>query len=91
MPITLAATSISRMAIHSRPTALRTRFLASRPSTHRMARQNRYFCTGVSMAMPNTESLPALTEPEEELLVTQAARLVSQSTKNCAASVATAR
>src|SRR5260221_3477846 len=46
---------------------------------------------GVSIFQPMMDSGPALTEPEEELFVTQAARLASQSTKNWAASVATAR
>ena len=91
MPITAAATSMSRIAIHSRPTALRTRFLAPSPSTHRMPRHSRYFSIGVSICQPAIDSGPALTEPDEELFVTQAARLVSQSMKNCAASVATAR
>ena len=54
MPITAAATSMSRMAIHSRPMWLRTRFLASSANTTRKARQNRYFSTGVSIGMPNT-------------------------------------
>ena len=46
---------------------------------------------GVSMAQPRMASGLALTEPDEELFVTQAARVASQSTKNWAASVATAR
>ncbi|MNV59022.1 hypothetical protein D3C71_1514220 [compost metagenome] len=91
MPITEAATSMSRIAIQLRPVALRTRFLASRPSTHSRPRHSRYFSAGVSMAQPPIDSWPALTEPDEELLVTQGARLASQSMKNCAASVATAR
>ena len=91
MPITLAATSISRMAIHSRPTELRTRFLAPSASTHKMARHSKYFSMGVSICQPRISSALALTEPEEELFVTQAARVVIQSIKNWAASVATAR
>ena len=43
MPITAAATSMSRMAIHSRPTALRTRFLASKANTNKMLKQKMYF------------------------------------------------
>ena len=91
MPITDAATSMSRIAIHSRPMALRTRFLAARPIRHRMARHSRYFSIGVSICHPRIDSGPALTEPDDESLVTHLARLVSQSMKNCAASVATAR
>ena len=41
MPITAAATSMSRIAIHSRPTAPRTRFLASRPNTTTSVRHSR--------------------------------------------------
>ncbi len=52
MPITLAATSMSRMAIHSRPIAPRTRFLASRPNTTTKLRHSRYFCAGVSKLKP---------------------------------------
>jgi hypothetical protein len=41
MPITAAATSMSRIAIHSRPIAERTRFLASNASTATSDRQKR--------------------------------------------------
>ena len=91
MPITAAATSMSRMAIHSRPMALRTRFLPSSANTHRNARQNRYFCTGDSMGMPKTSSEPMPTEPDAESWVNHLMRRNAQSVKNCAASVATAR
>ena len=40
MPMTAAATSMSRIAIHSRPMALRTRFLASSAITTRMHRHS---------------------------------------------------
>jgi hypothetical protein len=63
MPITAAATSMSRMAIHSRPMAPRTRFLASRASTS-IARQNRYLLVALSMGMPSTCRLLTDTEPE---------------------------
>ena len=66
MPITAAATSMSRIAIHSRPTAPRTRFLASKAITANMTRQNRYLASGVSSAMPNTCRLETDTEPEVE-------------------------
>ena len=56
MPITAAATSMSRMAIHSRPMALRTRFLAARAIRHRMARHSRYFSIGVSICQPAIDS-----------------------------------
>ncbi len=91
MPITAAATSMSRMAIHSRPTAPRTRFLASSANTATNPRHSRYFCTGVSMPKPRICRWPTLTEPDDESLVTHFTRLVNQSVKNCAASVATAR
>ncbi|MDT4855266.1 hypothetical protein FQZ97_896110 [compost metagenome] len=91
MPITAAATSMSRIAIHSRPMAERTRFFASKPNTTRKARQNRYFCSGVSIGMPKTCRLETDTEPEALLLVNQPMRRKAQSQKNCAASVATAR
>ena len=68
MPMTAAATSISRIAIHSRPTALRTRFLASSANTTTNPRQNRYFWIGVSITHPSTCKLDTDTEPEAELL-----------------------
>jgi hypothetical protein len=64
MPITAAATSMSRIAIHSRPMALRTRFLASSASTTRKPRQNRYLETGLSIVQPSTCMLDTDTEPE---------------------------
>ncbi|MDT4834870.1 hypothetical protein FQZ97_685200 [compost metagenome] len=82
---------MSRIAIHSRPMAERTRFFASNANTTRKARQNRYFCSGVSMDRPNTCRLDTETEPEALLLVNQPMRRNAQSQKNCAASVATAR
>ena len=82
MPITAAATSMSRMAIHSRPMALRTRFLASRPNTTRKARQNRYFSSGVSIVQPATFRFDTETEPEALLLVNQHTRRKAQSQKN---------
>src|ERR1041384_742004 len=91
MPITAAATSMSRIAIHSRPMALRTRFFVSRANTHTKHRQKRYLAAGDSIGMPATDNAPALTEPEEESLVNHLMRRKAQSTKNCAASVATAR
>ena len=82
---------MSRMAIHSRPMAERTRFLASKPNTTKKTKQNRYFCSGVSMAQPNTFRLDTETEPEALLLVNQPTRRKAQSQKNCAARVATAK
>ena len=46
---------------------------------------------GVSICQLRMARGLALTEPDEELFVTHAARVASQSTKNWAASVATAR
>ena len=91
MPITLAATSMSRIAIHSRPIAPRTRFLARTAKITTTARQKRYFCSGVSIGIPNTCKPDTLTEPDAESLVNHWMRRNAQSTKNCAASVATAR
>ncbi len=47
--------------------------------------------TGVSIGSPNTLRLDTLTEPEAESLVNHLMRRKAQSTKNCAAKVATAR
>src|SRR5665647_3706243 len=91
MPITAAATSISRIAIHSRPTAPRTRFLASKANTTRIDRQNKYLEVGLSIGKPNTCKLDTETEPEGASLVNHLMRKNIQSLKNCAASVATAR
>ena len=89
--MTAAATSMSRMAIHSRPMWLRTRFLASTAKTMSSAKHSRYFSIGVSMGMPSTLRPDTDTEPDAELLVNHLTRKKAQSTKNCAASVATAR
>ena len=91
MPMTAAATSMSRIAIHSRPTAPRTRFFASSAITASSVRQNRYLASGLSSDRPNTCRLDTDTEPEGELLVNHWMRKNIQSEKNCAASVATAR
>ena len=91
MPITDAATSMSRIAIHSRPIDERVRFLASSANTVTKLRQNKYFLAGELMAQPNTSSALTETEPEAESLVNQLMRRNIQSVKNCAASVATAR
>ena len=84
MPITAAATSMSRIAIHSRPIAPRTRFLASRPPPPEMARQNRYLLAHFQSGMPSTRRLVTDTEPESELLVNHLMRRNIQSLKNCA-------
>jgi hypothetical protein len=49
MPITAAATSMSRIAIHSRPMWLRTRFLASTANATAKVRQNRYLAAGLAI------------------------------------------
>ena len=89
--MTAAATSMSRMAIHSRPMAERTKFLAIRPKTIKKTKQNKYFSTGVSMARPMMFKLETETEPDAVLLVNQPTRKKAQSQKNWAASVATAK
>ena len=91
MPMTAAATSMSRIAIQLRPMCPRTRFFAIKPNTSTKPRQNRYFCTGVSTGSPSTDSPDTPTEPEGESLVSHLMRRKAQSQKNCAASVATAR
>ena len=91
MPITAAATSMSRIAIHSRPMAERTKFLASSASTTSIDRHSRYFAVGVSIGKPNTCRPETDTEPDGESLVNHLMRRNIQSPKNCAASVATAR
>ena len=48
MPITGAATSMSRTAIHARPVALLTRFFAASASTVTIVSVNRYFDAGLS-------------------------------------------
>src|SRR3954464_8650253 len=91
MPITAAATAMSRIAIHSRPMALRTRFLASSAMITRMARQNQYLEVALSAGRPKTCSELTDTEPEGESFTSHLMRRNIQSEKNCAASVATAR
>ena len=91
MPITSAATSISRIAIHCRPMAQRVMFFASSAKTVRKTRQNRYLLTGLLICQPITCKLETETEPEDELSVNQGMRRNTQSVKNCAARVATAR
>src|SRR5512145_1983059 len=91
MPITAAATSMSRIAIHSRPMAPRTRFLASKAMTTRIARQNQYLLWALSIGRPKTCNEETDTEPEGESFVSHLMRKNIQSLKNWAASVATAR
>ena len=52
MPITSAATSMSRIAIHERPRWPRTRFFATSVKTASTPSRKRYFCTGVSTFQP---------------------------------------
>ena len=70
MPITSAATSMSRVAIHERPIAPRVRFFATSAKTHTKASTRRYFSTGaVDRCSPKSSSGGAVTEPEDESLV----------------------
>ena len=64
---------------------------ASSAKTIRIAMQRTYFATGLSIGTPSTESDPTATEPDVESLVSHLMRRNAHSTKNCAASVATAR
>ena len=91
MPITSAATSMSRVAIHDRPTAPRVRFFARSANTDTIESTSRYFSAGPWIGCPKSSSGGAATEPDEESLVNQPTRENSQSRKNCAASVVTAR
>ncbi len=91
MPITAAATSMSRMAIHSRPMWERTKFLANSAKTVNMPKQNKYLSTGESMVQLKIWRLETATEPLGVLLVNQPILRNAQSQKNCAASVATAK
>ena len=50
MPITEAATSMSRTAMKARPVSLRIRFFAASAITTTMPSVNRYFFAGVSNA-----------------------------------------
>src|SRR5215217_5350471 len=87
MPITAAATSMSRIAIHSRPIALRTRFFASTAITTRIARQNQYLLVALSIGRPSTCRLLTDTDPDGESFTSHFTRRNIQSEKNCAASV----
>ncbi len=49
IPITSAATSMSRVAIHARPIAPRVRLRAMSAKTQTIASTRRYCCTGVSI------------------------------------------
>src|SRR3569832_349742 len=92
MPITAAATSMSRIAIHSRPIALRTRFFARSPSTASIDRHSMYLENELSIGITSRIArFDTDTEPEGESLVNHFTRRNIQSEKNSAASVATAR
>ena len=91
MPITSAATSMSRTAIQARPVELRTRFFAASASSATIVSVIMYFSTGVSNAMPKMCIVCAVMTPELEWFENHGKRTSAQTTKNCAASVATAR
>ena len=91
MPITSAATSISRTAIQRRPVVLRTRFLATSASTTTTPSVSKYFDTGVLNTKPRISTSCAEITPELEWLENQGNLTSAQTMKNCAASVATAR
>ena len=59
-----AAISMSRIAIHMRPSRPRTRFLAASARTTTIASTKRYLFIGVSIGKPNSSILPTATEPE---------------------------
>ena len=66
-------------------------FFASNAKTVRNARQKRYLFSGLLICQPITCRLETETLPDSELSVNQEMRRKTQSVKNCAASVATAR
>ena len=91
MPMTAAATSMSRMAIHSRPMAPRTRFLANNAMTTKTPRQNQYLLKALSMGMPRTCNPLTETDPESESLSNHLIRKNIQSLKAELAKVRTGR
>ncbi len=66
MPITSAATSMSRIAIQLRPMCPRTRFLAASVSTTAIVSTNRYRSRGDSIVQPNISIGAVDTEPDGE-------------------------
>ncbi len=66
MPMTEAATSMSRIAIHWRPMAPRTRFLASRLNTTTSASTKRYLSSALCTGRPKKCSGGTDTLPDEE-------------------------
>ncbi|MCY1384178.1 hypothetical protein D9M69_724000 [compost metagenome] len=66
MPMTEAATSMSRIAIHWRPIAPRTRFLARRLNTTTRSSTNRYFSIALWTGRPKAVSCGTDTLPDEE-------------------------
>jgi hypothetical protein len=50
MPITAAATSMSRTAMKARPVSLRIRFFAASAMTATMPSVRRYFCAGEAIS-----------------------------------------
>src|SRR5260370_18158811 len=91
MPMISGGTSIARVAIHTRPMRPRTIFFAITANNTRIARHSRYFLTGLSKVRLNSVIGGAVMEPDGALLANHATRLNTQSRKNCAARVATAR
>ncbi|MNT70875.1 hypothetical protein D3C72_2093100 [compost metagenome] len=66
MPMTEAATSMSRIAIHWRPMAPRTRFLASRLKITTRTSTNRYFSMALCTGRPKAVSGGTDTLPDDE-------------------------
>ena len=66
MPITSAATSMSRTAIHERPVRVRERFFATSASSSTMASTRRYRRAGVSIGTPAITIRCAVMTPELE-------------------------
>src|SRR5574343_1167124 len=91
MPITEAATSMSRTAIQARPVDERTMFLAASAITTTMESTSRYFSTGVFSSCPKMISFWVEITPDDELFDSQGNLVRHQTMKNWAARVATAR
>ena len=64
MPITAAATSMSRTAMNARPVSLRIRFFASSAITATTDSVKRYLRAGVSKAKPRITICCAVITPE---------------------------
>ena len=79
--MTSTATSMSRTAIHERPTVERTMFLAIRAMTATMPSTSRYFSCGESNLKPRISICCAVITPDELLLVNHGTLVRHHTTK----------